>query len=456
MASQEPEALSPEQRQILGLSTLLQLENQARQAGSLEELSFTMVNGTLTLLHYRQAVFCRGSKAGKAHVAAVSGVDRPDPNAPYLLWLKKLFRHLLRHEKGCEAKTITVEALPPGLQKGWQEWGANGLWCPLVSAEGELLGGLWLVRDTPWHDSERKLLSQLAGAYAHAWQALLQRATWRRQGRKTSLSRGWRLLVLCVALACLALPVPLTVLAPAQIVPVDPLIVTAPLKGVIKKFRVVPYQEVAAGQILFSLDETELRNRHEVAVKALAVAQAEYQRARQKSLLGKDSSLDSTILETRVAQKEAELAYVADELGRVTVQANRPGIVLLADVNDWLGKPVATGEKILTLADPLQTELEILVPVDNAINLEQGARVRMFLNTDPSRKISATIHQTSYEARVGADGILAFPVKARFTEGQELARIGQRGTAKIYGKETRLFYYLFRRPWAAIRQTMGF
>jgi hypothetical protein len=452
MASQSA-SLSPHQRQLLGFSTLLQLQNQARQAKNSAELAFLMVNETVSLLRYRQAVLCRKKASGGPVVEAVSGVDRPNRDAPYIIWVKQLFKHLLKKEK--QVKAVTGEELPKALQKGWQEWRTNGLWCPLVAADGEMLGGLWLVRDTPWQEGEKKLLAQLTGVYAHAWQALLHRSTWRRHRRKKGLGRLARFLLLCGAAASLALPVPLTVLAPAQMVPVEPMIVTSPLKGVVKKFHLTPYQEVAAGQPLFSLDETELRNRNEVADKALAVATAEYQRARQKSLIDKDTSLDITILKARVAQKEAERSAVADELGRVTVLAARPGIALFSDVNDWQGKPVVVGEKVLTLADPGQTEVEIQVPMDNAVNLEQGAQVRIFLNTDPSLKIRALIRQTSYEAVAGSDGILAYRVKATLVEGRDQVRIGQHGTAKIYGRQTRLFYYLFRRPWAAARKTLG-
>ncbi|MCD4677453.1 MAG: HlyD family efflux transporter periplasmic adaptor subunit, partial [Desulfobacula sp.] len=345
---------------------------------------------------------------------------------------------------------------PKRLKKGWQEWGcSNGIWCPLIAPDKEFLGGLWLIRDTKWQKAEKALLAQLAGAYAHAWQTILWRSTWRRTRYKKVTGRIMRVLVLCGAVASLALPVPLTILAPAQVVPAQPLFVTAPVKGVIKKFHVRPNQEIINGQILFSLDDTELRNRFEVAKKTLEVARAEYKRARQKSLLNRESSFDVTILKARVDQKQAEQNYVADELIRVAVPAPAAGIALFSDINDWIGRPVVTGEKIMTIADPLLIKIEIHVPADNAVNLEAGTKVRLFLNTNPSLPVSGVIEQTSYEAQKSPEGILAFPVKASIMEGKNQLRIGQQGTAKIYGKDVRLYYYLFRRPWAAIRKTIG-
>lgn len=449
----DPQAL---QVQVLGLSSLLQLEKQSRHARSKAEFGFIVVNETLHLLRYRQAVLCRRTATGKARIMAISGIDRSNRNSPYVLWLKKLCKHLLKRENAGSMLPVTQKSIPQGLQQGWREWTmGHALWCPLVAADTEFLGGLLLVRDDPWRKSEAALMERLGDAYAHAWQALLRRTYWRRQREKKVIAHLVRWLVVGSGLASLALPIRLSVLAPAQIAAIDPLIVSAPLKGVIKKFYVLPNQQVQAGQSLFSLDDTELKNRLEVAKKALAVTKAEYQRARQESLLDKKSGIDIDLLKARVEQKSAEVEYVADELDRVEVRAGNDGTVIFSDVNNWLGKPVVTGEKILTLAEQHLVELAVQVPVDNAINLESGAKVRMFLNIDPSRHISATIHQTSYEATVTEEGILAFPVKATLDSGSQDLRIGLQGTAKIYGRQTRLFYYLFRRPWAALRESLG-
>jgi len=113
------------------------------------------------------------------------------------------------------------------------------------------------------------------------------------------------------------------------------------------------------------------------------------------------------------------------------------------------------GEKVLTLANPDDAEVQIQLPVDDAINLEPGARVRMFLNIDPTRPLDAQLRQTSYEAEVTPEDILAFRLKASFDEGTPLPRIGLKGTAKIYGDKVPLFYYLMRRPISALRQTLG-
>jgi len=52
---------------------------------------------------------------------------------------------------------------------------------------------------------------------------------------------------------------------------------------------------------------------------------------------------------------------------------------------------------------------------------------------------------------------LAYKVVASLTENLEnKPRIGLRGTARIYGDEVTIFYYLFRTPINILRQWIGY
>jgi multidrug resistance efflux pump len=212
---------------------------------------------------------------------------------------------------------------------------------------------------------------------------------------------------------------------------------------------------VTEGQKLFSLDDSSLASRHEVAEKSLAVAEADYLRATQKAFTDAASKAEMAMRRALVDQKRAELAYTESLLERVDVRAPRDGIVVFSDANDWLGKPVAVGERVMTIADPTHTGLNLWVPVGDAVNLEPGAEVRVFLNTDPTRPLEGVIEQASYEAQVNESGILAFKAKAHFKDPSLAPRIGLKGTAKIYGERVSLGYYLLRRPLSAVRRTLG-
>ena len=118
-------------------------------------------------------------------------------------------------------------------------------------------------------------------------------------------------------------------------------------------------------------------------------------------------------------------------------------------------RPVVAGEKIMQIADPAKVELEIMLPISDAINLEPGAETVFFLNIDPQTPLGARVRWSSFRATATAEGFLAFRLKAEFVDGESPPRIGLRGTAKVFGDETSIFFFLFRRPLAKARQWLG-
>ncbi|MBF0283888.1 MAG: HlyD family efflux transporter periplasmic adaptor subunit [Magnetococcales bacterium] len=458
MASGAPSPpLSPEQQQLAALAALLMLEQKARRAASPREFAHVAVQETLQLFRYRQAVLWRASGRSGVVIEAVSGVDRPDPEAPYVRWLTGMLSGLRRRSGGETMVSLSREEAGASWEEGWNEWGVGfGLWAPLRAPEGRLPGGLWFSRDTPWTPGELALLERLAESYAHAWVALEDRQ--RRRGWSWSLSWGdfpWRRTAALLLLGAMFWPVHLSVLAPAQVAARDPTLITAPMEGVIASFQVTPNQWVNQGDPLFTLEDGVLSSRLEVARKGLDSAQAQFMVNRQRAFADPASKGELSYLQTLVEQRQAEVEYAAAQLNQSRVVAPRGGIVLLGDLHDWLGKPVTVGEKILTLADPKEAEAEIRLPVSEPLDLPPDAPITLFLNVDPLHPVEARLRHAGYLATPGPDGMLAYPLRARFVETDDPPRIGLQGTAKIHGRETVLGYLLFRRPWWALRQMIG-
>ncbi len=442
--------------ELLGLASLIQLGKRARSAATIEELGFIAVNETHALVPYRQSALWRRDAKGAGRILALSGTPAIERDAPFALWLERVLAAIDHSDAGAPARVIGAADLPKELGDEWADWlPARALWLPLPGRGGTVLGALFLARDPPWQDSDGRLLVELADIYGHAWAAL-------QGGRR----RSWRALLLrdrrkqaaiaAVLFALLWVPVTQSALAPAEVVPLDPAVVRAPLDGVIEQVVVQPNQEVKPDQLLLTLDPTTVQNRLEVARKALDVAEAEYRQAAQQSLFDEKSRSQLAALQGRLEQRRAEVDYVGSLLDRLSVKADRSGIAVFEDRNDWTGRPVTIGERILTIADPDRAELEIRLSVPDAITLEPGAPVAFFLNVAPERSISAVLRYASYEATPSPDGVLSYRLKASFADGQPPPRIGLKGTAKIYGQRVSLFYFVMRRPLAALRQLVGF
>ncbi|HYE00454.1 MAG TPA: HlyD family efflux transporter periplasmic adaptor subunit [Alphaproteobacteria bacterium] len=438
------------QRQLAGLTGLLQLEKRIRAAADAAEFGFVAVNETQTLLRYRQAVLWRAG--GRGAVAAVSGLAAPDRHAPFVGYMRRLCAHLAR-DGAAGPRPVAAADLPEPLRDAWTEWlPAHGLWLPL-SGPGGALGGLFLGRDQPWTEPEAHLSVYIADAYGHAWSALLGG---RRRARRLFTPARIGGIALAAALAAGAfVPVRLSALAPAEVVARQPTVVRAPFEGVVDRFMVRPNEPVAAGQPLLGLDPVKLENRLDVARKALEVAEAELRQAQQQALFDPKAKAGLAVLQGKREAEAAEVAYVSALLERIVLKAPQPGIAIFDDPNEWVGRPVTVGERILVVADPLDTELEIQLPVGEAIDLAPGAPVDLFLNIDPQRPVAARVVFVGYGAAPQPDGVMAYRVKAAFAEGAGRNRIGLKGTAKLYGEPVPLGYLLLRRPLAALRQMLG-
>lgn len=458
---------------VNGLLMLLELQRQAWRQATAPELRYHIVNQTRRLIAYRQAAFLTLADRGRPTLEAVSNIAVLEPNAPFVQWLEDAVRAVAAGPQADAVHVVDPTALPAEVRGAWGEWGpAQVLWCPLRKPEPQREtppgapaesrdkaapppAGLWLGRDEPWTDGEILLLRHLAEGYGHAWWALSGKRAKRRGLRRALLP----LLVLLAVAGALAIPVPMSTLAPAEIQTSNPVIVAAPLDGVIERFHVQPNQAVAAGQPLFSFDSTVLRSRFEVARKGLTQAEAELLTASQAAFADPQTKARVAQLRAQVELRRAELALARDLLDRVTVKAERAGIAVFTDVNDWLGKPLSVGERVLTLADPQAPEIDIMVPVGDALVLEPGSPVELFLNVDPLHPLRARLTHASYEAGLSAAGVLSYRVKAALEPGQNPGeappRIGLRGTAKILGDRVPLALYLFRRPLALLRQSLG-
>ena len=438
------------------------LEARARAANTVAELGFTIANDSYGLLGFRQALVLEGDGPSAA-LLTVSGLARPTEDSPYLIWLRRAWPWLyqqLQDKPGWLAQPVAnAPGITPGLLDGWLEWWpAGALILPVQRRSGERLGWVVFLLDQSPHVQQAQALQRLLQTWGYCWEMLAgkPRSSWRQRWNR--MQRGRKLGILLTVLLLLFIPVRQASLAPAEVISLDAETVAAPIEGVVKTIHVRPNQAVEAGQLLFSLDDTTLSNRLEVAQKSVAVADAELQAATQKAFDSFQSKGELSLLGGRANEKRAELAAVRSQLARIDVAAPREGVAVFGDPDDWLGRPVTTGERIMLLANPAKPGVLIHLPVADAVALEPGAEVKLFLTVLPLSPLDAKVIETSYQAVLSPEGVASYRLRAEFDTSktqQQNVRIGLRGTAKIYGDRVFLGYYLFRRPLATLREWTG-
>jgi hypothetical protein len=445
-----------------GITRLLDLSHQARHVEDSVELDFMAVNSTHALAPYRQAALWFSDR----HVCALSGVVQIEANAPYVQWLERVC--LTLHAPGpVDAKSLAAE-----IGDEWHDWlPAYGLWIPLTSASREAngtRGGLLLARDIPWLEDEIALLLEWGDVLQHAYEAQRPAQAWTLATLKSSAKEvfagkvntatpWWKrrsTIIAALLLLALLFPVRLTVLAPGELVPANPAVIRSPLEGVIAQFHVMPNERVKKDQPLFDFDEAQLASRRAVAEQALATAEAEYRQALQQALNdGKSKNLLAS-LQGKIEERRAETEFLRGQVDRARVVAPRDGIALFDDPGEWTGRPVATGERIMRIATSDDVEVEAWLAVGDAIRLDPGSDVALYLSAAPLSPVSARIRYVAYEAVQRPDGNYAYRARATLDE-KTGHRVGLRGTAKLSGGRVPLVYWVLRRPIAAIRQFLG-
>ena len=251
-----------------------------------------------------------------------------------------------------------------------------------------------------------------------------------------------------------ALPVRLSVLARAEVVPDAPLLMRAPLSGVIADVAVQPNQQVAKDTLLFELDETSQSGQAALAARERDAAQESYRVSAQLAVTDDKGKLAMAQERAKLEEKTIAADYSSRELRRMQVSAPQAGVVVFSDRNDWLGRAVSVGERVMLLADPARLELDAWLPAADAIDLVPGSRVVLHPNATPTESYEAEVLRVAYKAEATEAGLMAYKVQARFLPGQH-PRLGQMGTARLYGRRVPLLYYLLRRPLTALRQTLG-
>ena len=276
--------------------------------------------------------------------------------------------------------------------------------------------------------------------------------------KKISFKNRYFKIALILIVVLMFLPVRLSVLAPLEVDAKNPYVVTSPLNGVIEEVKIFPNDKIEKEQLIVQFDDVDFKNNYLVAKRTLDVTNAELFSTKQSSFMDPKQKSQISQLENQVKLKEAELNFAKEQLDKTKIYAKEEGIAIINNPNDWKGKPVNTGERIFLIANPKSIELKIMLPVSDAIFLEENAIVKAFFDNDPLNSWKAKVKYISYKPELTEQNVLSYKIIAQFDDINEngyVPSIGLRGTAKIYSKKVSLFFYLFRKPITATRQWIG-
>lgn len=427
------------------------------------QLAFQVLNNCVRLCGYQRAVFFR-LRGKKAKFLAVSGRPKVDNYSEMVEKWVLLASHLEKKEKPQILASSNFSGAKETAAFSFLEKYSGRMtvyWLPLTPW-GRLRYGLWFERwgQQTWQAEEINLLN-LAGIAVRAALERLEPDTLLHRVREKILQK-YRLAILCAILLAVILcwRIPLRVVAPCEIVPKDPFVVTAPLSGVVAEVVVNSGEQVKKEATLFTYDPRVVQEELNIARQQVKILDTGIKVTRINALTSADAKAELAIMEYKRKQEQIRLRMAEYQAAKLIVKAEVAGEVIpIANPDEWRGRPVEMGEKVLILARSGEILLRLWISEADNVQFAGDTPVKVLLNAMPDRSFTAELDYIAKTVTLSTDGVPSVMAEGGFTgvnpEQEKLLRIGLKGNAIIYGEEVSVAYWLLRKPWTSARKILG-
>ena len=238
------------------------------------------------------------------------------------------------------------------------------------------------------------------------------------------------------AVVLLALPFviqrPLQVKADATLEGAQQLAMTAPFQGLVARAEAKAGDRVAQGDVIFALDDRDLRLEAEKWRSELAQLSQEERRALSEGDRG-----EAVLLAAQKRQAEAQLALAETRLERATVRAPMDAVVISGDMSQRIGAPAEEGEQLFALA-PLDAYRVVLDVDERDLDLvEPGSEGRLRLTARTGEALDVQVTSVTSVARL-EEGRRLFRAHATLDGDAAGLRPGMEGIARIDAGERML------------------
>lgn len=444
-----------QQTEVLAAINLLTLINKFNlkifSAKSRQALIFLILNDTAQLVKYdRAALWTLDRESPK--LEGVSGQAKITTTSD----LAKKWQSLIRDLKDPGKVQLISQDSFSKEKRIWLEIADAStkptiLWLPIFSNE-KLHLGLWLERwnGVNWTNHEAEVLNFIVQAFGIAWEKYIPKLSYKLLKNKRAILTG-----IGIILIILSMRVSSRIVAPCEIVPKNPIVITAPLEDIIAQVDVKPGQHVSKDEILFEYDKRAPMENLKAAQETVKVAQLDLNRAKTLALKDEKSLAEISVLAAKLKKEQVSLSLAEFRASQLTVRSPEAGIVILDDPEGWRGKPVHVGEKIMIVTDPDETKIRIWIPESDNIVLDSTKPIRIILNIDPEISRKASLIYIANASTINEKHVASFVAEADWIDNPKGVKMGVKGTAILYGPNTSIFYLIMRKPWDYFRNFIG-
>lgn len=318
---------------------------------------------------------------------------------------------------------------------------------PKDSGVGDSGVGDSSVGDSGVEDAAGEAQASALPGWPELFQQLLRRAF---ADLRELRSRVWFYAVVLGALTGIgSIPFPYTVSCKAVCEPSVRRFVAAPFEARLAKVHVVSGQSVKQGDVLITLDGSDLRSE-------LAGLRAEAAQAQQRLLAalsrGDHSQAEFERLETEHMAREIDL--ITRRQQELEIRAPRDGIIVTGDLERSEGMRLSMGDQLFEIASLDRLIAEIAIPESEVNHVGEQAQVNIQLDAAPGRDGASKITKIHLRSEL-RDNASVFIAEAELDNSDGLLRPGMNGTTRVSAGNHAIAWILFHRPANQLRRWVG-
>ncbi len=227
--------------------------------------------------------------------------------------------------------------------------------------------------------------------------------------------------------------------------PVSRRYIAAPFDARLLRSHVMAGEKVYQGQVLATMDGSEIRT--ELAVLRTKLGQAE-QRQLAALSTGDHSKAELERLETTHLQRQIEL--FENRQSHLEIRSPINGVVVAGDLERSEGAPLSAGDNLFEIASLDRLIAEVAIPEQQVSCIEDTMEVTVRLDAMPGQPERTTLQRIHLRSEI-RDNANVFIAEAELANPHALLRPGMSGTASIHAGYRALGWILFHQPYNAVR-----
>jgi RND family efflux transporter MFP subunit len=210
--------------------------------------------------------------------------------------------------------------------------------------------------------------------------------------------------------------------------------VAAPFDGYIKEAPLRPGDVVTEGDLLCLLDDRDLK-----LERLKWITEKEQLTNQYHEAMANRERAQIRIIGSKIAQADAQLELIEEQLQRTRVKAPFDGVIVSGDLSQSLGSPVERGKELFRVA-PLD-EYRVIVEVDerDVTHIRVGQQSELVLPSISGEKFPFVVEKIT-PVSLSKEGRNYFRVEAKMETFSDRLRPGMEGVGKLTVDRRRLIW----------------